>query len=140
VSYLVVPNKEFALNLKRTLGNIRNYHLCCAIFLQISYVIEMYNITSHSNIYFKSLTLPMYIYIILKCQYQFFEIVEEENQGCFSNQLGNAKQWIFIELSIFYSSMLVLIIFLIYSYCKKNFEDMTTISKRNLHILDELKL
>ena len=68
IAYKVFQNKDYADDLSRNITYIAWLHLVCAIFLQIAYIIELISINSHSNIYFKGSTLPVYIYIILKCQ------------------------------------------------------------------------
>ena len=107
--------KDVANDLNETVERICFVHIVCFIFLFLQTVIEGRSLQAHSSLYFASLTIPLYIYIVLKSQYSLISIFGYESAGCFSNQMGTIKHWLTIELLMFYLNLIVLVLFLIRS-------------------------
>ena len=97
------------------------------------------SVNAHGSLYLSCLTIPLYVYVILLTQNTLFKAYKLERSGCFQNQMGEIRQWLGIEIMIFYGNLVVLLLFIARTRFY-NYEDIKSSAKiKNKYITDHLK-
>jgi hypothetical protein len=99
-------------NLAENIKLLKWIHLICFVFLLFGDILEAINYNFHYATLIRLLTIPSYLYVIMTTQDCINRINKLASLGCAMDDLGTSVNWFNIEIYIFFSNLLVLMIFL----------------------------
>lgn len=99
--------------MNNNLYNLTLIHFFCFFALSLAKIIEVFDIHDHYSVILNVTTIPLYQYSILQSTQYLKQTNMQMESGCYSNQMGDVKFWIAIEVSLFYVNLFVLFIYLL---------------------------
>ena len=109
--YSFKDGEETKMN--KNLFNQTLIHFFCFIALTLAKILEVTNIDNHISSILNIVTVPLYQFSVFQSTQYIKQTNMQINQGCYSNQMGDVKFWMFIEVSLFYVNLFVLFLYLI---------------------------